>query len=126
MKESRFTLKERKWYAADFIADDVPGSMEGGYGYSPIFIVKLRKKKTGSSIFGLEFFHANYPQGVNSKAYELQTIHRGKSYILTKTTTHDPVRFMCVHNISEKWARKHFTFDKRKNVDEWLMEYMPQ
>lgn len=124
--EKRFTLKRRNWYAVDLIADDVPGSLEGGYGFSPIFILDFLPKKTGSRLFELKFFHVNYPEGVQIKAYPMQTVHRGKNYILAKTTDHSDVRFLCIHELTETWTRKHFKIDTRISIRDWLMEYAPR
>ena len=124
--ERRFSIVERQWYAVDFIADDVPGSLEDSYGYSPIFALEFLAKKSGDRLFDLSFFHANYPAGVRDKTYQLQTVHRGEHFLLAKTTNHPDVRFLCFHELTENWARKHFKVRDEQTVQDWLMEQAPR
>jgi len=124
-KQRRFTLERGKWYAADFIADDVPSSMEGGYGYSPIYVLGISPNKSGKRLFDLKFYHANYPAGVNDKEYSLKTVHRGNTYILAHTTNHKSIRFLCIHDLTEKWMRKHFDIDPQKTVEDFFKRNAP-
>ena len=126
MGEQRFTLGRGEWYAVDFIADDVPNSMEGGYGYSPIYIIEINPRKSGERLFDLKFFHANYPQGVKQKKYFLETVHRGNIYLLARTKDRTPVRFLCIHELTKKWAIMHFDMDPEMSVQEWLRGIAPQ
>jgi hypothetical protein len=126
MAERRFTLEKDNWYAADFIADDVPGSMEGGYGYSPIYVLAVHPCASGKRIFDLKFFCLNYPEGVQEKEYNLKTVHRGESFILAHTVDPSSIRFLCIHEITETWMRKHFHIDKDTSVEDWLKRHSPQ
>jgi hypothetical protein len=124
-KDTRFTLVCGEWYAADFIGDDVPGSMADGYGYSPIYVYGVVPMKSGKGVFELSFFHANYPEGVSDKVYALRTLHRGETYLLACSIDHQPVRFLCIHRLTAVWARKHFSIDEAVSIDEWLGRFKP-
>jgi len=106
MGKERFTVREGKWYALEFIGDEF--FHLGSYRYSPIQIINVHPLKTGQGIFILSFFHANYPQGVNDKTYKLKTIERGELYILAASTQHNPKRIVHIFDITYSWFKEHF------------------
>lgn len=120
---TRFTLISRTWYAMEFIGDEFFELQ--GYRFSPILVGSLKPKETGNREFTLSFYHANYPQGVRDKIYDVQTIERGERYILVRTTEHDPVRIMNIFPIDWDWFLAHFPMDRpdrEREIGTWLSE----
>ncbi len=118
---SRFTLCPRSWYAMEFVGDEffeIPG-----YRSSPIFVESLVPAKSGNRQFTLSFYHANYPEGVRNKIYNLQTIERGERFILVRSTEHNPTRIMHIFAIDWEWLLSRFTIDRpdrEREIGVWL------
>ena len=74
---------------------------------SPICVDTVTLRKSGKRIFELAFYHANYPEGVRDKVYSLETIERGARFILAKSTEHDPVRMLLIHELTHEWLRMY-------------------
>ena len=70
----RFTLRERFWYAVEFIGEEFGDQIRS---YSPIRVDEVVCENSGRRLFSLSFYHANYPEGVRDKCYTLQTIEDG-------------------------------------------------
>ncbi|MEW9797084.1 hypothetical protein [Alteromonas sp. CYL-A6] len=119
LNHERFTLSENQWYAAEIIGEEFESEIRT---YSPIKVYRLDRKKSGRSLFSLHFYHANYPEGVRDKVYELQTVERTRSFILAKTTERPMTRYLLIYSIDGDWLHKHFgvELDRTVRVDEWL------
>ena len=118
--KSRFQINEGLWYACEFIRDEFS---EDCCSYSPIRVAEIKPLKSGSRRFSLNFYHANYPEGVRDKCYTLQTIERGESFILARSIEHDPVRLLQIYEIDGAWMRRHFPdfySDPSDDVQQWL------
>lgn len=115
----RFTLKKGRWYACEFIGDEF---IEDRCSYSPIKIYSLIACHNGQRRFDLAFYHANYPEGVRDKEYELVTLERGRTFILAKSIQHDPLRILQIYDIDENWVRRHFaiTSPPEQDIQHWL------
>ena len=75
---TRFTLVHDCWYACEFIGDEFDDAHgEDRCSYSPIKVLCCEPLADGTRCMRLEFFHANYPAGVQDKVYTRQTIERG-------------------------------------------------
>jgi hypothetical protein len=85
----------------------------------------LTPLKKGNSTFELEFFHWNYPQGVQQKVYRLRTLQRGRHYLLSRSLDHDPVRLLLIYDISEDWVRRHFPDAYPAERRAWLAQDCP-
>lgn len=109
----RFTLEPRRWYACQLIGDEFIGQP---HRYSPIRVESVTPRKTGSRTLDLAFYHANYPEGVRYKTYTLQTLERGKLYLLARSTTHETVRIMLIHSIDWDWLEAHFDIRREEGV----------
>ena len=48
----------------------------------------------------VDFYHANYPEGVRDKTYTLENIECGSGFLLAKSVEHDPVRFVIIYDMS--------------------------
>lgn len=120
----RFTLRAGNWYATEFIGDEFGGELRN---YSPIRVDRVIPLSTGKRRFQLHFYHANYPDGVCDKVYTLETIERGKSFMLARSTEDDPARLLLIYEMSWDWLRTHFSVsrpDDELDVQEWLVRNM--
>ena len=114
----RFTLEVGRWYACEFIGDEFE---VGSSAHSPIRTDGLEPVRLQNRQFRLHFYHSNYPEGVRDKVYTLETIHRGQSYILAKSSEHDPTRFLLVCDIDAGWLDRHFPqMAIVGDIQEWL------
>jgi len=116
MKRQRFTIEERRWYGVRFIGDEYFDLR--GYQYSPIRVDGIRPLKTGKGIFELNFYHANYPSGVNDNLYRLKTLERGETYILAKSTEHTPAKILHIQSITWEWINDHFPEFFRHSIEQ--------
>lgn len=115
----QFTLERGTWYACEFIGDEFD---EDRCSYSPIRIKEISPLKTGRGLIRLDFYHANYPEGVRDKSYELVMLERGSRYILAISRNHDPARVMQIYDIDWLWMNRHFpvTGDRSVEIQSWL------
>jgi len=115
----RFTLELRRWYACEIIGDEFE---DGLCSYSPIKVIGIEPIKNGSRMLKLDFYHANYPDGVREKSYPLQTIERGERFLLARSVEHNPVRILQIYDINYEWIVKHFPGLKpdRDDIQRWL------
>ncbi len=121
MTKRRFTLDEGQWYAVEFLGDEFVDFEEAKY--SPLRVISLLPTKTGKRVFKLEFYHANYPQGVQGKSYVLETIERGEEFMLAKSLEHTPARILYIRHIDWDWLHKHFGHLFRNQIEKnWTME----
>jgi hypothetical protein len=118
---TRFTLVRDRWYACEFIGDEFDKDL---CSYSPIKVLGLQPMNDGSRRLRLEFFHANYPAGVQGKVYTLQTMERGQRLLLTRSLDHEPARLLQIYDIDAAWVRRHFNFQRPPEadigLDRWL------
>lgn len=80
---------------------------------------------TGRRQFQLQFYHANYPEGVRDKLVTLETIERGTSFMLGRSTEHDPTHLLLISEMSWEWLLRHFSVarpDDELDVQRWLDE----
>ena len=109
--KSRLLLNVGRWYACTLFGDDMVGYDEvtGGYSFTPILVLGLIPLKTGKSVFKLEFFHFNYPSGVQTKKYKVEKIGHGRSFLLARSLDHsDQGRFLLVKEITRNRVLMHF------------------
>ena len=113
----RFALQQTRWYAAEIIGDEFGADIKS---YSPIRVDEIKPK--GARKFELQFYHANYPEGARQKVYELQTLERNENFILARSVSHVPSRWLLIYAITPNWLNRHFgaAIDQRADVDAWL------
>lgn len=122
----RFNLREKRWYAAEFLGDEFGATYEFR-SYSPIHVHSLKPLKSGKRQFQLNFYHAFYPEGVRAKSYQLETIERGEGFILCRSTTHQPPRLMIIYEIDAAWVRNHCQMSFPENelsLQDWLTKIL--
>ena len=91
-----------------FLGDEFDATAMCHQSPSPIRVDQVKPLKSGDRTFELSFFHANYPEGVQTKTYSLQTIHRGENGLLVQSTDHSPTRFIYVTDLTADWLQHHF------------------
>jgi hypothetical protein len=117
---SRFTLTPRRWYAAEFIGEEFGDEIRSD---SPIRVDAVEPANSGQRTFTLAFYHANYPEGVRDKRYELKTIERTSTFLLARSLEHKPARLLLIYEITWEWIERHFgrNADRdRSDVQRWL------
>jgi hypothetical protein len=114
---NKFVLQKNRWYAAEIIGEEFGAEIRS---YSPIRVDNLKPK--GNRKFELQFYHANYPEGVRQKVYELQTLERNRCFLLARSTSHQPVRWFLIYPITSDWLNKHFDIatDEGLDAEMWL------
>jgi hypothetical protein len=100
----RFTLERDNWYAMEIISPEFGADVRA---YSPVKVYGVSPYGGGKRRFELEFFHANYPAGVQQKTYVVETIGRKKNYLLGRVI--DSERIILIFALTEEWLDKHFS-----------------
>ena len=102
----RFTLRHRKWYAMEYLADSGQSLFEL---YSPIYVFDIQPMKSGSGRLEIEFWHLNYSAGAQRKRYRLAVLKRANNYLVAeRIDASGPVPTIVLKNVSIAWYRKHF------------------
>lgn len=100
----KFSIKIRFWYAMEYLGANASDST---HHFSPIYIQSIHQQNTGASRLDIEFFHANYPQGVQNKLYKVKVLDRTESFIVAKRV--DVVEdVLIIHELSWDWMKQHF------------------
>lgn len=115
----QFTLELGNWYACEFIGDEFD---DDSCSYSPIKVNEMSPLKSGRGTFQLAFYHANYPEGVRDKSYELEMLERGSRYLLAISKKHNPARVMQIYEIDWAWMNRHFPScdTSSEDIQTWL------
>lgn len=105
MTDTLFTLVPGRWYAAELIGDDFGDALRS---YSPIRVDGIKPLGTGSGELLLDFFHANYPQGVQPKSYRLQIVERQARFLFARRLGQTPTRLVLIYEPTWDWLKQHF------------------
>lgn len=99
----RFALHPHAWYAMEFVFRSAERH------FSPIWLEEITPLKTGNGMLRLVFFHANYPEGVQDKAYDLQVVQRFERHLIALRRS-DGVADATVilEPITREWCTQHF------------------
>ena len=113
----RLSLEPGHWYAAELLGEEFGDEIRS---YSPIRVEEIRPR--GGRRFSLAFYHANYPEGVRDKVYELETIERNATFILARSREHSPSRLMLIYTVTRAWLQEHFgaTVAESEDLQAWL------
>lgn len=114
-----FLLEAGTWYACEIIGDEFE---EDRCSYSPIKVKAITPLKTGRGRFRLDFYHANYPEGVRDKEYDLVMVERGGRFLLARSGSHAPARLLQIYDIDWQWMRRHCPRigDEAEDIQQWL------
>jgi len=99
--------------------------------HSPIYVYEIRPLKTGRGVFELVFYHANYPEGVQTKEYVLRTLKRSAGHLVAERPSDDGnAPTVLLHGISGKWLDQHFPHffrevEKSADVQAYLNRRFP-
>lgn len=98
-----FTLQPRTWYAMEYVFRSAERH------FSPIWVQEIKPLKTGAGMLRLHFFHANYPEGVQDKIYDLQVVQRFVGHLVALRRS-DGVADATVilEPITREWFAQHF------------------
>ena len=100
--EGRFALKEGHWYALEIFDDGLGNERKT----SPIRVWNVNPN--GQRSWTLDFFHLDYPEGVQSKTYHLRTIHRGRSYIISVVNDGKTPRYCIFTGMTFDWFERYY------------------
>ncbi|WP_196800518.1 hypothetical protein [Thioalkalivibrio sp. AKL10] len=110
----RFTLEAGCWYALELMGEEFGPSLRA---YSPVKVFGVQLFKDGSRRFDLDFFHANYPAGVQHKRYTIKTIERNRFFLLGGVDSPSVSRFVLLSPISADWLNEHFQIEVPQGED---------
>jgi len=98
-----FTISPRTWYAMEYVFPSAERH------FSPIWVQEITPLKAGTGMLRLQLFHANYPEGVQDKLYELKVVQRFAGYLVA-LRRHDgvPDATVLLEPITRKWVGQHF------------------
>ena len=71
---------------------------------SPIRVDEVIPK--GGRFWELNFFHLDYPEGVQSKTHSLKTIHRGMNYLIAFSDAGSASRHYIFFGMTRKWFER--------------------
>ena len=104
MTQTLFTLVPRCWYAVELIGDEFGDALRS---YSPVRVDAVTPLGTGVGEMSVDFFHANYPEGVQQKSYRIQVVERQTRYLLARGLDHTPARLLLIFEPTREWLKQH-------------------
>lgn len=101
----RLTLRPRHWYAMNYFA----GTMHWMH-VSPIWIFSVTGRKFGNGELAMEFFHANYSEGVQNKVYDLRVLRRTPGFLCAEVNSgNDEARpAVIITELTLEWLSMHW------------------
>jgi hypothetical protein len=102
----RLTLQLRRWYAMTYYAAKTPWTH-----VSPIWVIDLTAEKTGKGDLRLEFFHANYSEGVQGKVYDLRVLRRTAGFRCAEVDygNGEPKPAVIITELTLEWLCLHWS-----------------
>ena len=100
--DGRFALERGYWYALELFDDEFGGERRT----SPVRVDEVRPK--GGRSWELDFFHLDYPQGVQDKTYAFKTIHRGENYLIAVEDNNGGQRHCIFFAMTFNWFDLHY------------------
>ena len=110
-EELQFPLTQKRWYACE-LSGDFFKNWDDHCSYSPIRIDDFEVSDSTEGVYQLKFYHANYPEGVREKIYEIRILHWGASYVIGKSLDHTPTRILRIYDIDRDWVSPSFPGDR--------------
>ena len=92
--------------------------------HSPIWVSRVAPKKRGKGLLRIEFYHANYPEGVRDKGYDLKVLHRDIGYLLAMRVDEKqkPLGTMILETATLEWMERTFPDVAGTITDEMPLE----
>ena len=117
------TMAVGVWFAAPGMlcaAEPLAVGKDAALKTPPIKVQRIAPK--GSRTFTLDFYHANYPEGVQDKSYDLQTIERTRTFILCRSENHKPARLLLIYPVTAAWLRQYCgsPLSESEDPESWL------
>ena len=112
-----FTLVPNRWYAMQFVGGRITPATRAAYW--PILVHAVLPRKSGKDLVALDFHHANYPMGVQSKRYELRIRTRAEDFLFAERVESDTRLYLLVSELSWEWLDACFGIrpqDPREDV----------
>lgn len=109
-----FTLNRHRWYAMQVVLRN------GTQHVSPVWIFEVRALKSGKGIMQLHFWHANYPEGVQDKVYDLRVIRREPGYLLAERQDDGSKALVLLSEVTSEWIGTHFRQAPDGDLQAWL------
>lgn len=78
---------------------------------SPVWVRAVVPKQRGAGVLQLDFYHANYPESVRDKVYDLRVVHRAEGYLLALRVSEDTGAVqgtVILQSITTDWMTEHF------------------
>ena len=77
--------------------------------FSPIWVEEITPLKTGVGMLRLRLFHANYPEGVQDKVYDLRVVQRFDGHLLAlRRSDGREDATVILESITREWFVHHF------------------
>ena len=111
---SKFTLDPRRWYSALFLLPN------GEQHSSPVWITAIRAMSKGMGMMELDFWQANYPQGVQDKSYSLRVIRRESGYLLAERKEDQGKNLLLLREVTARWIASEYQEQVLGDVQDWL------
>lgn len=113
------TLQPRRWYAMDYYFPK-----DGKRHASPIWVTAVTPKRSGAGELALRFHHANYPEGVQDKKYDLKILRRTEGLILAaRIYGSQPDSFVIITEITVEWVRLNWPhYEPKRDLQSWCDE----
>jgi hypothetical protein len=105
MPDIPFELKANRWYAWEMLPGYSTTGREMNRYYSPIYVHKVRRLKTGKGLLRLEFFNACYAVGVKGFDLTLRVLARRYHFMMASIDGNDE-RCVVLAEISFDWVEK--------------------
>lgn len=106
MPSSLFELKPARWYAWEMLPGYMASERLMAPYYSPIFIHKVQRLKTGKHLLGVEFFNACYASGAQGFELTLRVLTRKYHFMVAEIVGNDE-RCAILSEVSMPWIEKH-------------------
>lgn len=94
---------------------------DGHWHFSPVWVFRVTPLQNGTRTLEVDFFHANYPEGVQGKSYKLRIARRSEGFVLANRDE----LIVIFQKIDWDWLKQHFAYltvgeQFTENVDELL------
>jgi hypothetical protein len=97
---SLFALVSGRWYAAEFMADDLES--DDPRRFSAVYIYRTHPLKTGGGLLKVHFWQESHAEGAQARESTWKVLERTPGFLLARINDH-PVRLAHIRELSWKW-----------------------